>query len=624
MKIILLIFLLTVTTAFAQTTEISYQGLLNDASMPATGNYDFEFRIFPLLTGGSQIGATNVRNAVGVTNGSFAVVLDFPSAWPGDDRWLEIRVRLAGGDSFTTLAPRQKITSVPYSLKTKVADTAINAITLGTIPAAGFVQTNDPRLTDARVPLPGSSDYIQPNDPRLTDARTPLPGSNDYIQNSTGFPVQSANISIGGFALIGGNALVAGTLTANGDITFGDDVTAAGTVTARTMNADLRYSLGGQRFLSTQSNDPDADEDVNNTFVGVGAGSGNYNGADNTYVGFNAGNAGVNIFHNSFFGSNAGRNNTGDLNSFFGSDAGNSNTSGDENSFFGREAGAFNTNGARNSYFGSEAGRLTATSGPIRPSNNSFFGFRSGDLNLTGERNSYFGSSATGFQHTSDNAYFGYLAGSGNRGEKNSIFGTYDGRVVYHDINFHSENSFFGYLSGVNGERNATFGNEAGIRGGITYGGNRNVFVGWRSGGFQVAGNNLTMIGANAQFTNTDLSYATAIGADSVVGSSNTIVLGRDSGADRVKVWGILEVNTLGAPGTVQLCRNVSGHIGNCLQTDGKQEAFLDQQQEISARQQLQIDQLQDQIKQQQSMIDALRTLVCKQDPLAEFCQNSR
>ena len=98
--------LLTVTiaaiSAFAQSTEFSYQGSLKDGAMPANANYDFEFALFDTLTAGSQIGATIPKNSVPVANGIFAVKLDFGSVFPGANRFLEIRVRQSGGGGFTT------------------------------------------------------------------------------------------------------------------------------------------------------------------------------------------------------------------------------------------------------------------------------------------------------------------------------------------------------------------------------------------------------------------------------------------------------------------------------------------------------------------------------------------
>ena len=86
---------------FAQTTQITYQGSVKDGSSPANGNYDFEFLLFDAISGGSQLGTTNSRNSVPVTDGIFSVNLDFGDQFPGSNRFLEIRLRPTGGGGLT-------------------------------------------------------------------------------------------------------------------------------------------------------------------------------------------------------------------------------------------------------------------------------------------------------------------------------------------------------------------------------------------------------------------------------------------------------------------------------------------------------------------------------------------
>src|SRR5258708_12928329 len=170
---ILLISLLMIITAYAvsaQTTEFTYQGSLKDNAAPANANYECEFALFDALSGGSQIGATIPKNTVLVTNGVFAVKLDFGSVFPGAPRYLEIRVKLSGQPTLTPLTPRQLVNSAPYSVKTLNADTATNAATattatnatqLGGVAASQYVLTGDSRMSDTRMPTAGSASYIQ-------------------------------------------------------------------------------------------------------------------------------------------------------------------------------------------------------------------------------------------------------------------------------------------------------------------------------------------------------------------------------------------------------------------------------------------------------------------------------
>src|SRR5262245_49924833 len=128
-KLSLLVLCLMWSVAFAQaqTTEFTYQGKLSDTGAPSA-NYDFEFRLFATDTGGSAI-STIQRLNVPVSNGVFAVKLDFGNQFPGAARYLEIAVRNAGGASYTTLTPRQLLASVPYSVRSLSAATANTALT---------------------------------------------------------------------------------------------------------------------------------------------------------------------------------------------------------------------------------------------------------------------------------------------------------------------------------------------------------------------------------------------------------------------------------------------------------------------------------------------------------------
>ena len=98
-------------------TSFTYQGRLEDAGSPATGSYDFEFRLFAAAGGGTQVGVTVARPGVAVAAGLFTAELDFgDGVFTGDALWLEVAVRLAGSGAFTTLSPRQRATGAPYAI----------------------------------------------------------------------------------------------------------------------------------------------------------------------------------------------------------------------------------------------------------------------------------------------------------------------------------------------------------------------------------------------------------------------------------------------------------------------------------------------------------------------------
>ncbi len=349
----------------AQTSGFTYQGKLTDGGTAANGPYDLIFRLFDAAAGGTQVGGDVIRDDVQVTTGVFTVNLDFGASpfTSATGNFLEISVRAgASTGAFTPLSPLQPLTSSPYAVQTlRAASAAIadNSSQLGGVDASQYVQDSDSRLTDARMPLAGSSDYVQ---------------SNPLAQQP------GTNLNIGGSATVGG--------TLSGNI----------------VNATTQYNIGGNRVLSVSG--------ISNIFAGVNAGAVNA-GANNAFFGTRAGQANTIGNNNSFFGRSAGQANTdGGLNTFFGSAAGINNTTGSSNAFFGTLTGEFNTTGSSNSFFGSSAGEVNTDGGF-----NAFFGVRAGDSNTSGQSNSFFGPLAGEANTTGiNNTIIGSFAnvGSGN------------------------------------------------------------------------------------------------------------------------------------------------------------------------------------------------------------------
>lgn len=145
--------------AFALGTAFTYQGQLQQGGAPANGPCDFQFGLWDALgsgappTGGTQIGTTQTKSAVNVSNGVFTLPLDFGAAAfsSASDRWLHIAVRCpAGSGSYQALAPRQPLTPVPFALFANgVADGSVSSAKLasGAVTAAqiadGTIATND-------------------------------------------------------------------------------------------------------------------------------------------------------------------------------------------------------------------------------------------------------------------------------------------------------------------------------------------------------------------------------------------------------------------------------------------------------------------------------------------------
>lgn len=53
---LLILFIVCAPGVPAQSTGFSYQGRLSDSNLPANGSYDFEFKLFTALIGGTQDG----------------------------------------------------------------------------------------------------------------------------------------------------------------------------------------------------------------------------------------------------------------------------------------------------------------------------------------------------------------------------------------------------------------------------------------------------------------------------------------------------------------------------------------------------------------------------------------
>jgi hypothetical protein len=309
--IVTLLFFVSGGLTLAQTTEFTYQGRFNDGGQAATGNYDFEFRLFDTETNGNQI-AVQQRLNVAVANGIFSVKLDFGANFNGSARFLEVGARRSGTqDTFSILTPRQSFTSTPYAIQSL---NAANAAQLGGVDSGQFVLTTDPRMTNDRNPLAGSANYIQNSATRQA--------------NST------FNIS--------GNGTLGGTLSANA------------------VNSTTQYNIRGipvlvQTDTGLMVGVGTSNAGNFNTLLGSSTGSRN-TGDFNTFAGQTSGNSNTTGSRNSFFGHESGLNNTiGENNSFFGRSAGTNNTTGGNNTFLGLQSGFGNTTGSNNTVIGTNA-----------------------------------------------------------------------------------------------------------------------------------------------------------------------------------------------------------------------------------------------------------------------------
>jgi hypothetical protein len=189
--------------AFAQGTAFLYQGRLFTGGSPANGSYDLTFALFNASSSGSQAGGTLTNTATVVTNGFFAVTLDFGSGiFTGTNYWLAIGVRTNGNGTFTALTPLQQILPVPYAIYASNAASAVTArgvaagsvtgasiasgtITAGNIAGGQVVKSLD-GLQDAVVLAAGSNITLSTNGNTLTVSGTSGGGAGWALSGNSG------------------------------------------------------------------------------------------------------------------------------------------------------------------------------------------------------------------------------------------------------------------------------------------------------------------------------------------------------------------------------------------------------------------------------------------------------
>lgn len=257
------------------------------------------------------------------------------------------------------------------------------------------------------------------------------------------------------------------------------------------------YRINGNTVLGDKS----SASTPRNIFVGYQAGATLQGGSaassslGNTCVGAKAGYVLADgAIYNTLIGSNSGQAlTTGDYNTLVGNLSGQAITTGEYNTILGTNAGYSLTSGLRNTFVGSSAGYTCQT----------------------GNYNVCIGDVAGRYTTSNENVFIGYASGNSNTsGQYNVFLGTGSG----HLNTTSSENVFVGRNAGYN----------------ITGASNeRNTFLGalCGNGGSLTDGDNVTLIGYNAEATN-DLTNATAIGANAYVNANNSLILGGITGTN--------------------------------------------------------------------------------------------
>ncbi len=125
-------------------TGFIYQGQLQRDGAPYSGNCDLQFSLWDAASDGTQVGTTQEKNNVPVSNGYFTIPdLDYGSnAFTGQARWLQIAVRCpAGSGMYTNLSPRQALAATPYALGLRPGAFVQGSVGLGGVVSADNTST---------------------------------------------------------------------------------------------------------------------------------------------------------------------------------------------------------------------------------------------------------------------------------------------------------------------------------------------------------------------------------------------------------------------------------------------------------------------------------------------------
>jgi hypothetical protein len=175
----------------AQSTAFTYHGRLNDNGVPVTGAYDLQFAVYEAEVAGQLVAGPPPQNAIEVINGLFRARIDFGAGvFTGPARWLEIQVRPAGNGNFTTLNPRQELTSSPYSIRAQTAGTAADV-------SNGSVVKSINNLKDDVTLAAGANVTLTPNGNTLTIDSFGGGGGSIWSLNGGSAYYNGGNVGIG-------------------------------------------------------------------------------------------------------------------------------------------------------------------------------------------------------------------------------------------------------------------------------------------------------------------------------------------------------------------------------------------------------------------------------------------
>ncbi len=139
-------------------TDFTVQGRLTDAGSAYSGQASIRVRLFDAPTGGTQR-CFDTINGVTVVQGLFSVRVEgcSPEALGNSNRWLEFEVDTGSG--FTTLTPRMRLESTPYSAATRglSVDSELNVTATNTLRLINGLRRVEMRSNDETFQIFGQN-----------------------------------------------------------------------------------------------------------------------------------------------------------------------------------------------------------------------------------------------------------------------------------------------------------------------------------------------------------------------------------------------------------------------------------------------------------------------------------
>jgi hypothetical protein len=188
-------------------TAFNYQGRLAVGTNAANGSYDLKFTLYDAEAGTGLVGGPLTNAAVAVSNGLFAVTLDFgPAAFTGEARWLEIGVRTNGSGAFVPLAPRQALNPSPYALFASDAATLGGQAPSYYAPASGstayVAKSGDTMTGTLNLPanglVAGAGQFVLSGDKVGIGTATPSATLHVAVPGSAN-PIEALNVDVASF-----------------------------------------------------------------------------------------------------------------------------------------------------------------------------------------------------------------------------------------------------------------------------------------------------------------------------------------------------------------------------------------------------------------------------------------